>query len=82
MTIPPMIHTNINDGTRNAAGGSVAAVDRLRAAWALEKALLDGAVAHANATKSGLPDGYWKAEHDARRRLDVAEAVVESFKDG
>jgi hypothetical protein len=53
-----------------------AVLNRLRGEWAAEKARMIDAVNYAAATKTGLPDHYWQAEHDAYLKVKVAAALA------
>lgn len=53
----------------------------LRVDWSVENRKLVDAVNYAAATKTGLPDHYWQAEHDARLKLRIAEALAAELRD-
>jgi hypothetical protein len=63
----------------SAAGDAV--LNRLRADWLRERAKLSAALAYAGASKTSMPDGYWKAEHEAKRKLAAAVALAEEMQE-
>jgi hypothetical protein len=51
-----------------------------RVDWSVANRKLVDMVNHAARTKTGLPDGYWHEEHDARLKLRVAEVIAEETR--
>jgi hypothetical protein len=43
--------------------------------------MLVDAVNYAAVTKTGLPDHYWQAEHEARLRMTVAAVLAQELHD-
>jgi hypothetical protein len=53
----------------------------LRVNWSVEHRKLVDAVNYAAVTKTGLPDHYWQAEHEARLRMTVAAVLAQELHD-
>jgi len=54
-------------------------IEKYERDWVNAKLALDNMVADCAATKTTPPNNYWEREREARRKLDMARAVVEAI---